>query len=64
MQLRYADDCFVLTATYIQSNIEDVTRDLTPDHTVMLRMEFKYLGDFRYKTNALDSVFATNQPTK
>jgi LPS-assembly protein len=64
VQLRYADDCFVLTATYIQSAIEDVTRDLTPDHTVMLRMEFKYLGDFRYKTNALDSVFATNQPTK
>ena len=25
---------------------------------------FKYLGDFRYKTDSLDSVFATNQPAK
>ena len=24
----------------------------------------KYLGDFRYKTDSLDSVFATNQPAK
>lgn len=30
----------------------------------MLRVEFKYLGDFRYKTNALNSLFATNQPSK
>ncbi|MEQ1611906.1 MAG: LPS-assembly protein LptD [Hyphomicrobiaceae bacterium] len=64
LQLRYADDCFVLTGTYTETRITDVSRDIVPDKTLMLRVEFKYLGDFRYKTNSLDSVFATNQPSK
>lgn len=64
IQIRYADDCFVLTGTYTETFIEDLTRDIQPDRTLMLRLEFKYLGDFRYKTNALDTVFAPNQPAK
>ena len=35
-----------------------------PDRTLMFRVEFKYLGELRYKTNSLDTVFATNQPAK
>ena len=64
LQLRYTDDCFVLTATYTESFITNPSRDITEDRTIMLRFEFKYLGDFRYKTDSLDSVFATNQPAK
>jgi LPS-assembly protein len=64
IQLRYADDCFVLTTTYTETFINDPSRDIVQDRTLMLRVEFKYLGDFRYKTNALDTVFATNQPAK
>ncbi len=64
IQIRYADDCFVLTATYTETFITDVTRDIEEDRTLMFRLEYKFLGDFRYKTNALDSVFATNQPAK
>ena len=64
IQIKYADDCFVLTGTYTETFITDVSRDIQPDRTLMLRLEFKYLGDFRYKTNALDTVFATNQPSK
>ncbi len=64
VQLKYADDCFVLTGTYTETFITDPLRDIVPDRTVMLRVEFKYLGDFRYKTNSLNSLFATNQPAK
>ena len=62
LQLRYTDDCFVLTATYTETFITNPSRDITEDRSIMLRFEFKYLGDFRYKTNALDTVFAPNQP--
>lgn len=62
LQLRYADECFVLTATYTETFIEDPQRLLTPDHTLMLRFELKHLGEFRYKTDTLDHFFAENQP--
>jgi LPS-assembly protein len=64
IQLRYADECFVLTATYTETFIEDPLRLLTPDHSVMLRFELKHLGEFRYKTDTLDHFFAENQPPK
>ena len=63
LQLRYADDCFVLTATYTETFVTDPNRDLTPDRTLMLRFELKHLGEFRYKTDALDHFFAENQST-
>jgi LPS-assembly protein len=48
VNLKYADDCFVLTASYIQSNYSD--ESIVPDQTVMLRFEFKHLGDFATST--------------
>jgi LPS-assembly protein len=61
LQLRYADECFVLTATYTETFVTNVERDLQPDRTLMLRFELKYLGDFRYKTDVLDHTYAENQ---
>jgi len=61
IQLRYADDCFVLTATYTETFIDDDLRQLEEDRTLMLRFELKHLGEFRYKTDALDHFFAENQ---
>ncbi len=58
--LRYADDCYVLTTNYIETHITDLSRDIRPDRTIMLRMELKYLGEFRYKTNILDQVISDN----
>ncbi len=62
-QLRYADECYVMTTSYIETHITDTTRDIKPDRTLMFRFELKYLGEFRYKTNVLDHTFADNQST-
>lgn len=63
VQLRYADECFVLTASYQETFVANTALNIQPDKTVMLRFELKNLGDFNYKTDA--SSFATrgdNQP--
>ncbi|MCL4768418.1 MAG: LPS-assembly protein LptD [Hyphomicrobiaceae bacterium] len=62
LQLRYADECFVLTATYTETFIDDPLRQLAEDRSLMVRFELKHLGEFRYKTDALDHFFAENQP--
>ena len=59
--LKYIDECFVLTATYIESRIEDISRDIRPDRTIMLRFELKHLGEFGYTASP---SFAENQPPK
>lgn len=59
-QIRYADECYVMTANYIETHITDATRDIRPDRAVMFRVELKYLGEFRYKSNVLDQVLADN----
>ncbi|MFM9938782.1 MAG: LPS-assembly protein LptD [Hyphomicrobiaceae bacterium] len=64
LQLRYSDECFVLTASLTESFITDPTRDIKPDRSVMLRFEWKHLGEFKYKTDKLDHIFADNQPVK
>lgn len=64
IQLKYADDCFVLTATYTETFIENPALDIHPDRTFMLRFELKHLGQFKYKTDQLDHLFAENQPPK
>jgi LPS-assembly protein len=64
LQLRYSDECFVLTASYIESRIDNPSLDIKPDRTIMLRFELKHLGQFSYKTDAIDHVFAENQPIK
>ena len=57
IQLKYADECFVLTASYTETFVENAALDLRPDRTLMLRFELKYLGQFQYKTDSLDHVF-------
>ncbi len=56
VQIKYADECFVLTATYTDTYITDPARDLVADRSIMLRFEWKYLGALNYKTNVLDSA--------
>jgi len=64
IQLKYSDECFVLTASYTETHIENPTLDIRPDRTLMLRFELKHIGQFSYKTDALDHVFSENQPVK
>jgi LPS-assembly protein len=61
-QLKYSDECFVLTASYIETHINNPSLDIKPDRTVMLRFEFKNLGQYSYKTDALGHMFGENQP--
>lgn len=64
LQLKYSDECFVLTASYTETHINNPTLDIKPDRSVMLRFELKHLGQFNYKTDNIDHIFAENQPTK
>ncbi len=57
LQLKYADECFVLTATYIETFVDNAALHLVPDRTLMLRFELKYIGEFNYHTDALNFVF-------
>jgi LPS-assembly protein len=54
VQLAYLDECFMLSATYSETFINDPLRDIEPDRTVMLRFELKHLGGFNYSTNVTD----------
>lgn len=51
LQVRYADECFVLTATYAERFYEDPDSDINTDRTVYLSFEFKHLGLVDYKTD-------------
>ncbi len=62
LSLRYADECFVLTASYIETRINDPARDIEPDRTVYLQFELKHIGQFGYKSDQLDFVFGDDQP--
>jgi LPS-assembly protein len=61
VQLKYADECFALTASYIESNYEDQT--IEPDRTFMVRLEFKHLGDFQSRTDVTDFNLGGDQRT-
>jgi LPS-assembly protein len=54
-QARYADECFVLTATYTDNYYHNP--DIVDGQTLMLRFELKHLGEFGYATDALDYAF-------
>ena len=56
IRLAYLDECFMLSATYSETFIEDAARDIEPDRVVMLRFEFKHLGGFNYETNVVDTL--------
>ena len=51
-QARYADECFVLTATYTDNLYHNP--DIVDGQTLMVRFELKHLGQFGYATNSLD----------
>ena len=61
IQLKYQDECFVLTASYIETFVENQALEIRPDRTLMLRFELKHLGDFNYRTDLLNHVFG--EPT-
>lgn len=64
LQLKYQDECFVLTASYIETFVENAALDIRPDRTLMLRFELKNLGAYSYRTDALNHFFGdTNQGT-
>jgi LPS-assembly protein len=61
VQVRYQDDCFMLSVTYDQFHITDVQRDIEPDQTLMFRLEYKYLGGFNYQSDVLEHVLSDQQ---
>jgi LPS-assembly protein len=56
-QIKYQDECFVLSASYIETFIKNDALEIKPDRTLMLRFELKHLGGGGYSTNALNHVF-------
>ena len=50
-QVRYNDECFVLTTSYSETFISNPSLGIVPDKTVMVRFEFKNLGGFSAKTD-------------
>jgi LPS-assembly protein len=57
LQLKYQDECFVLTASYIETFVDNPNLGIRPDQTLMLRFELKHLGDYSYRTDQLSHVF-------
>jgi LPS-assembly protein len=57
LQLKYADECFVLTASYIETFVQNDILGLKPDRTLLLRFELKHIGEFNYKTDQLNHLF-------
>jgi LPS-assembly protein len=58
-QVRYADECFVLTATYTDNYY--VNPDIVDGQTLMLRFELKHLGEFGYSTDVLSGTSMSEQ---
>lgn len=61
IQVQYSDECFVLTASYEELLYSNATID--NDRALMLRFELKNLGEFKYRTDALDFAFGGDQRT-
>jgi LPS-assembly protein len=58
-QARYADECFVLTASYTNNFYHNPT--IIDGQTVMLRFELKHLGSFGYSTNVENGPFSSQR---
>jgi LPS-assembly protein len=63
-QLKYKDECFILTTQYTETFINNPALGIVPDRTLMVRFELKNLGEFSYQTDSLNSIFGDNQPPK
>ena len=60
-QLRYADECFALTATYSDLYYNNATID--NDQTILFRFELKHIGEYKYKTDTTNFGFGGEQRT-
>ena len=52
----------MLTASYIETFVENTTLDIRPDRTLMLRFELKHLGEFSYRTDCPEPFLRRYQP--
>jgi hypothetical protein len=55
-----ANDCFVLTESYIETSVENPALDIKPDRTLMLRYERKSLCQYDYRTTAFGDFYAVH----
>ena len=62
-QLRYADECFVLTTSYTETFIANAALGIVPDKTVMVRFELKNLGGFSSTTNVTSFLSGIDNQT-
>jgi LPS-assembly protein len=60
--VRYSDECFVLTAQYTETHINNPELYIKPDRSLMLRFEWKYLGEQKYTASGIDQQFQQGQP--
>ena len=59
IQARYADECFVLTASYTDNLYHNPS--IIDGQTIMVRFELKYLGQYGYSTNVLETFLAVSR---
>jgi LPS-assembly protein len=52
--LQYSDECFVISASFIENFINDPDGLLPQDRMILLRFKFKHLGEYKLKTDILD----------
>lgn len=45
-EVKYSDECFVLSVAYTSSYVDDAAPDIERDQTVSLRFNLKHLGEF------------------
>ncbi len=57
--LKYADECFMLSVTYIETNIED--GEIQPDQTVLVRYNLLQLGGTEGRTDTI-GTFSSEMP--
>lgn len=60
----YRDECFVLTAQYTETFIENPLLNLKQDRSIMVRFELKNIGQYHHNSDTLSHIFADNQPPK
>jgi LPS-assembly protein len=59
IQARYADECFILTASYTDNLYHNPS--IIDGQTLMVRFQLKYLGTYGYSTNVLEHAFSSQQ---
>jgi LPS-assembly protein len=59
--LKYADECFMLSVTYIETNISD--DDIQPDQTVLVRYNLLQLGGSPTSRTDTIGTFSSESPT-